>query len=171
MEGQEPTPTDAGGQEPTPPGQEPTQQEPESKKTFDEDYVKELRKEAAEARTAKNKAEAKAQEYEDKDKSELEKATGERDKFKSEAETATAEALRLRVALTKQIPAELIDRLKGSTQEELEADADELLKLVKPATPGFDGGTRETAPESKTPEQAHNDLLLQLAGRQPQRTP
>lgn len=40
---------------------------------------------------------------------------------------------RLRVATTKGLPAELIDRLQGGTEEELAADADKLLALIKPA--------------------------------------
>ncbi len=40
------------------------------------------------------------------------------------------ETMRLKVAAKKGLPAELIDRLKGETEEELEADADKLLEFV-----------------------------------------
>lgn len=40
---------------------------------------------------------------------------------------------RLRVATTKGLPPDLIDRLHGGTEEELAADADKLLALFKPA--------------------------------------
>lgn len=40
---------------------------------------------------------------------------------------------RLRVATTKGLPADLVDRLQGSTEEELSADAEKLLALFKPA--------------------------------------
>ncbi len=48
---------------------------------------------------------------------------------------------RLRVATTKGLPAELVDRLQGATEEELAADAEKLLSLIKPVeqprqTPG-----------------------------------
>lgn len=48
-----------------------------------------------------------------------------------------AENLRYRIALEKGLPADLIDRLKGDSEDELKADADKLLALVAPA----DGGT------------------------------
>lgn len=86
----------------------------------------------------------KARELEEANATELEKATSQRDTFKNEAETKAAENLRLRVALEKSVPADLIDRLRGDTQEELEADADKLLSLVKTEAPApdFDGGAR-----------------------------
>lgn len=40
------------------------------------------------------------------------------------------ETMRLKVAARKGLPAELIDRLKGETEGELEADADKLLEFV-----------------------------------------
>lgn len=79
--------------------------------------------------------------------SEAEKLIAERDNFKTAAETAAAENLRYRIALEKQIPAELMDRLRGNTKEEMEADADKLLELVRP-TPGLDGGAREPVNET-----------------------
>lgn len=67
----------------------------------------------------------------------------ERDALKGEKATAEIENLKLRVALSKSVPADLIDRLKGSTQEELEADAEVLLGALKPVSnSGFDGGVR-----------------------------
>lgn len=92
--------------------------------------------------------------------SDLERLTSERDTLKTQSETSTAENMRLRVALEKKLPAELIDRLQGSTKDELEADAEELLKLVKPAS-GFDGGARGdgTAPVDM------NSMLRRAAGR------
>ena len=79
--------------------------------------------------------------------SEIERVTVERDELKTKADSAIDENTRLRVALEKKLPVELIDRLKGATKEELEADADELLKLVKPSNSGgsFDGGHRGSA--------------------------
>lgn len=45
--------------------------------------------------------------------------------------TKEAELLRLRVAAKKRVPVDLIDRLKGSTEAEIEADADILLGFLK----------------------------------------
>lgn len=43
--------------------------------------------------------------------------------------------MRARVALSKGLSADLADRLRGSTEDELAEDADRLLELVKPAGP------------------------------------
>jgi hypothetical protein len=101
---------------------------------------------------------------EDSKKSDLERLTGERDTLKTTAETAAAENLRLRVAIDKKLPSELIDRLKGSSKEELEADADSLLKLVQPATAtSFDGGKgRDSAATGPT---GMNDIIRRAAGK------
>ena len=101
-------------------------------------------------------------EMEAENQTEAQRLSGERDKFKGEAESKSAENLRLRVALAKSVPADLIDRLRGSTQEELEADADKLLSLVKTETPppDFDGGTRETVKSDDM-----NSLIRRAAGR------
>lgn len=90
-------------------------------------------------------------ELEEAGRTDLERATTERDQLKTELTTSQVENLRLRVALEKKLPVELIDRLKGSSEEEFKADADALLQLVKPAEekpPSFDGGARSSAPAS-----------------------
>lgn len=98
-------------------------------------------------------------------KTDLEKVQSERDSLKSELDPAKAENTRLRVAIAKQLPLELIDRLKGSTKEELEADADELLKLVKPVTtPRFDGGKGRQ--QAATPSNDMNSFLRKAIGRE-----
>jgi hypothetical protein len=112
---------------------------------------------------------AKAQKFDELEQaklSETEKLTGERDTFKTQAETAALDNLKLRVALAKQLPVELVDRLQGKTQEELEADAEGLLKLLTPnatgaaTTTGLDGGARQSAAEKPS----MNDTLRQMAG-------
>lgn len=50
---------------------------------------------------------------------------------------------REQVAAAKGIPAELADRLQGSTREELEADADVLIRALKP--PNMDDLIRRAA--------------------------
>lgn len=47
-----------------------------------------------------------------------------------------AENLRLKVAIAKQLPVDLVDRLRGSTENELAADADKLLELVGSTSTG-----------------------------------
>jgi len=99
---------------------------PESE-TFTRAYVQELRQEAASHRTksrdletALQQAQARAQE--------LETTLAQRD----------ATALRAKVAAAHQLPADLADRLRGSTEEELTADAKELAKLIPPPAAGAD---------------------------------
>lgn len=143
-----------------------TQTDTTSKTFTQEDVDKLLGERVARERAQHADAVEKAKKFDElqeASKSDLEKVTGERDTLKTAAESATAEALRLRVALTKQLPAELIDRLRGSTKEELEADADELLKLVKPqGRTSFDGGKgRESGPAPT----GMNEMLRKAAGR------
>ena len=139
--------------------------EAQEPKQFDEAYVKKLRAEAAKYRTEAQEAKAKAQEYEDAQKSELEKA---QDRLaKTEAAKAEAEAtlLRYEVATTKGVPSQLMELLTGSSQEELERQADLILENAKPAevpAATFEGGPREPAPEPKEPGQAHNELIVNL---------
>ena len=66
------------------------------------------------------------------------------------------------------MPAEAVSFLTGDTREELEANADKLLKLTKAEqNPDFDGGARQTAEEAKSPEVAHNETILESLGLKP----
>jgi NADPH-dependent glutamate synthase beta subunit-like oxidoreductase len=146
----------------------PEPESPESPKTFDADYVKSLRSENAAARKARQELEAKLTEYEERDKSELEKLTGKLTKAERDKAEAEAKLLRFEIAAEKQVPADALDLLTGTTREELEAKADKLLELVKSRnesekTPDFDGGAREPA-DNSDPVAAHNDVILKLAG-------
>lgn len=90
------------------------------------------------------------------------KATAERQASEAQAaaQAANTELLRYRVAAKAKLSPELAERLKGGTEEELLADAKELLKLVGPqGPPDFDGGARKTA---KTNDM--NQVIRQAAG-------
>ncbi|MFJ6237927.1 hypothetical protein ACIQH0_28055 [Streptomyces griseus] len=67
----------------------------------------------------------------EKDAAESARLTAER-----ERDEARAEALRITVAASKGLTPKQAARLQGSTKEELEADADELLKDFSPSTNG-----------------------------------
>lgn len=169
------------------PEQKPTAAEP---KTFTQDdldrvvseRLKRERDKYSDYGDLKDKA-SKLSELEEENKSELEKLTGKVGSLDEENKSVKAENLRLKVALSKGLTgekADLADRLRGSTQEELEADADTLLAHFKPVEeekieekeeekkapppPSFDGGPRETAPDAKSPERAHNELIAGLFG-------
>lgn len=101
------------------------------------------------------------QEFEDRDKTEAQKLAEAKTAAEREAATAKQELLRYRVAARKKLPAELANRLQGATEEEMEADADNLLQVFgQRATPSFDGGVRKPAPAPTD----MNALIRQKAG-------
>ena len=107
------------------------------------------------------------EEIEEAKRSDLERLTNERDSLKESLTPLQTENLRLRVALEKKLPGDLIDRLKGGTEEEMQADADKLLELIggEVAEPSLDGGARSQAQVQKKPEDAHNDFLSAVLAR------
>lgn len=144
----------------TPPAA-PTEQKPEDtlgdagKRALDAE--REARKAAEKAA---REAQAKVKQYEDAGKSELEKAQTTAADAAKDAETARGELARLRAALKAGLDPELADRLKGSTPDELAADAASLAeKFGKAATgsatpPGsFDGGAQPPTPKKSLSEQ------------------
>lgn len=106
---------------------------------FPRSVVEELRREAAKYRTAAAEKEAKLQAIEDSQKTEVEKAIERAQQAEARANEATLRALRAEVAQAKGLTPAQAKRLSGSSLEELEADADELLEtfgIGKPVTPG-----------------------------------
>jgi hypothetical protein len=127
--------------------QEGQQQEAEPRGNDDvEAMQRALKKANKEAETYR----LKVKEFEDASKSEQEKLTEKLTEQEQRATKAEQNALRMKVALEKNLPAKLVSRLQGSTEEELLADADDLLATVGGRrTPAFDGGSRQTAPEGE----------------------
>lgn len=83
------------------------------------------------ARLAKFEADQKAQQEKIlKEQQNYQKLFEERE---AELKTERTNNLRMKVALSKGLPAELIDRLRGDDEESLVKDADSLLSLFKPA--------------------------------------
>lgn len=81
--------------------------------------------------------EARLKEYEAKQRQEEEKQLAEQNKWKelyeklqAELKAREVENLRLRIASSKGLPNELVERLRGETEEELSKDADALLDLL-----------------------------------------
>jgi hypothetical protein len=105
-------------------------------------------KRAAEKRAAD--LEARLKEFEERDKTEAEKIADRAKSAEDRATQAESRAMRLEVAFDKGRTPAQAKRLVGSTREELEADADEILRdfPVKPAepdVPDLDLGTRGTS--------------------------
>lgn len=133
--------------------------------------VRRTRDEAKRYRTQVRELEPLAQQARDAaeaDKTELQRALEAQAAAEAARDDATAQLARTQVALSKGLTAAQAKRLQGSTVEELEADADELLELLAPAAPAPDdrpdarrrpverlrGGTQPDAPAGDlTPEQ------------------
>lgn len=165
-EGQEPEAVE--GQEPDRSADQPEGQEPKGR-VYTEAYVRQLRGEAAGYRTRLSELEERLKELEDRDKSEQERLGDRLSEAEKRAGDAELRLLRYQVAADHGLGMEAAAFLTGSTKEELELRAEELGKLLadKGRTPpgSFDGGARQPVPEQKTPEEAHNDLLLRSLGR------
>lgn len=107
----------------------------------DKDPAKEAEKWKALARKHEAKAKANADaaaklaELEEGQKTETQRLTDEAAAATARADKAEAEALRLRVGAEKGLTPVQAKRLVGATQEELEADADELLSSFGPVDP------------------------------------
>lgn len=102
-------------------------------------------------RDAEKKAsdlEARLKELEDKDKSEGERLAARLAQAEKDKADAESRALRLEVAAAKGLTPTQARRLVGTTIEELEADADELLSSFKPS----DGPPPNGAPARKPTE-------------------
>lgn len=141
-----------------------TPEEGKDGKTFDADYVKQLRSEAAKYRTEAQEAKARIEEFENSQRSELEKTQAKADKLAKEAQEAHAKLLRYEIATEKGLPAKLMPLLTGASRDELEAQAALILETAKPAPADFDGGAREPVADPKAPDQEHNDLVTTLFG-------
>lgn len=103
---------------------------------FDADRAKsKIRKANSEAKNLRQRvkeleqAELKLREIEDGEKSELQRLQEQLQDAEKRAGTAQMESLRLQVAHDKGLSPSQARRLSGSTLEELEADAEELLEL------------------------------------------
>lgn len=119
------------------PEDEPKDQEPDYKAEA-EKWKAHARKHEAQAKANADKAK-KFDEFDEASKSESEKAAAKAAEAEKRAHDAEIKAMRLEVALTKNLTPAQAKRLVGTTVEELEADADELLESFKPAE---DNGTR-----------------------------
>jgi hypothetical protein len=110
--------------------QQPTETKPTETVEFWKQKAREQEKRAKDNATAATKL----AEYEDRDKTEAQKLTERADAAEKLAASHEARALRLEVASEKGLTPAQVKRLVGSTREELEADADDLLENFKPSS-------------------------------------
>lgn len=115
----------------------------------DHPVVKALKKANEEAAAARKKV----KEYEDQGKSETQRLNDDLAAQRKRADEAETKALRLEVAAAKGLNAAQAKRLVGSTREELEQDADEILEAFPAAAPSGGGGESggATPPPTKKP--------------------
>lgn len=124
-----------------------------------------LRAEREAARAAKKQADelaTKVREFEDRDKSDQQKLEERAAAAERKHGEAEAKLLRFEVAAAKKVPMHLASRLQGSTKQEIEADADALLRDLGPTAPDFDGGPRDNAPAT-----GDMDALIRRASGRP----
>jgi len=97
--------------------------------------------------TRSDAAESKLRELDDAKKSDVDKANERAQRAEERLAQVESRALRAEVAAAKGLPANLAARLQGSTRDEIEADADDLLAVV---------GTPKT-PSRRDPDQGRRD--------------
>ncbi len=114
-------------------------------------------------------AHAKLKEYEDRDKTEAQRTAERLAAAEQTAADATARLLRLEVGAEKGLTPAQARRLVGTTREELEADADELLASfpatqARPPTPKPDPSQGPKAPGApKRPTSLHEAVQTAVA--------
>lgn len=112
------------------------------------DWKAEARKWEERAKRSRDEAQANAEaarklkELEDADKSEVDRLRETVEAANKRADEAEAKALRAEIAAEKGLSLSQAKRLIGSTREELEADADELLEAFKPSDDKRDDKSR-----------------------------
>lgn len=153
-------------QDPNGQGQQKQQAQSETKPTETVDFWKgEARKQE---KRAKENADAAKRlgEIEEAQKTESQKAADRLSKAEGDLTAATDRANRAEVALDKGLTLSQARRLVGTTREELEADADELLKDI--GTPAKRGNHVPGEGRTSTPKSGEEDrraFVRQLTGR------
>lgn len=108
-----------------------------------------MKRERNAARRERDVLQARLAEIEQSNLSDLEKAQKAAAEAQQRLADFEARSMRQQVALDKGLPAELVDRLRGDTEEDLADDADRLLALISaPRNPAPDPtqGGRGSAP-------------------------
>lgn len=156
-------PAPGTGGEPT--GSQSPSPAPERDWKAEADKWKALARKHEDTAKAHSSAAQRLAEIEEAQKTAEQKLTDRATAAEREAEQARTKLLRYEIAAKKKLPAEWAARLQGSTPEELEADADQLLQALgaqqQRQTPSYDGGVRKPAPAPTD----MNTLLREMAGR------
>lgn len=142
----------------------PAQESPAKPET---DWKAEAKKWETRAKENKTAAERLAQ-LEDAQKSEQQKLTERAEAAERERDEVRIEALRLRIAHEKGLTPKQAARLRGSSEEELSADADDLLSEFGPAGPrrpqGDVGQGPRTTPSVQEDPKSLADAVMAARG-------
>jgi hypothetical protein len=114
-------------------GDEPEDKTPVASRSDDD--VEKLKAALRKANKEAEQFRLKLKEFEDRDKTESEKLADANRTLEERARQAELDSCRMRVAIRKGLTEAQVKRLLGTTEEELEADADELLAAFKGAEP------------------------------------
>lgn len=106
----------------------------EKKPTETVDFWKQKAREQEGRAKANADAAKRLKEIEDRDLSDLEKARRDAEQANGRLAEYEKTTLRQRIALEKGLPASLVGRLQGATEDEVSTDADALLALIKAPT-------------------------------------
>lgn len=121
--------------------------------------IKKQNQEAASLRARLKELEplaAKAKELEEAGRSDLEKLTGRAEQAETRATTAESRAMRLEVAFEKGLTPAQAKRLVGASREELESDADEILRDFPVKTDGRPRGDADIGARTAAPKPAES---------------
>ena len=137
------------------------------KSRFDEvnQQLKELKKAQEAAAKAQAQQEQAIAEEQGKFQELYRKAQAELEQAQAKAAAAEKAQLRAMIAAKTQLPEALIDRLRGDTAEELEADAKFLLDLIpKPAPQTYTGAAAGVNGKAPAPSKS-DDEIKEMANR------
>jgi hypothetical protein len=166
--------TDREDQESSPPpGQQPTSdggQAPPSTPPWGSDFSAERAWSTIQRqRETERQKDQRIRELERERMTEADRTKAERDQYKQELEQSRFENLRRDIAAARGLPPRALTFLTGSTQEELERNADELKQMIgandsPPPAPDFGAGARPNGSSSAS-EENFTAMLRRAAGR------
>ena len=128
---------------------------PETTETPKAELPKEVKDALKKANKEAETLRLKLKEYEDRDKTEAQKLQEERDALKNERDSLYLENLRREVADEKGLTPAQARRLVGSTREELEADADEVIAAFPINTKPSFGNVGQGATRGETAQRVY----------------
>lgn len=102
-----------------------------------QDVPPEVKRALAKANKEAETLRLRLKDFEDRDKTDSQKLQEERDALRTERDALTLQSLRRDVAEDKGLTPAQARRLVGSTREEMESDADDLLESFPKARPSF----------------------------------